>query len=82
MVETGNSSLNETMAYYGNKTRPAAHFPCNVELLLKISNDSKTSNYKSVIENWILNVPAGYWSNWAVSVCLSEITVCHTLSNR
>jgi hypothetical protein len=76
MVETGNSSLNDIMAYYGNKTRPGAHFPCNVDLLSKIRNDSKAGSYKSVIENWILNVPAGHWSNWAVSVFLSEITVC------
>ena len=82
MVETGNSNLNDTMAYYGNTTRPGAHFPCNVDLLLKINNNSNASNYKSVIENWILNVPAGHWSNWAVSVCLRKITVCRTLLNR
>jgi hypothetical protein len=82
MVETGNSNLNDTMAYYGNKTRPGAHFPCNVGLLSKIRNDSKASSYKSVIENWISNVPAGDWSNWEVSVCQSEITVCRTLSRH
>jgi hypothetical protein len=82
MVEVGNSNLNDTMAYYGNKTRPGAHFPCNVDLLLKIRNDSKASSYKSVIENWISNVPAGRWSNWAVSVCHRETTVCLTLSSH
>ena len=82
MVEIGNSNLNETMAYYGNETRPGAHFPCNVELLSKIRNGSNVSSYKSVIENWISNVPAGHWSNWAVSASHSEITVCLTLSNH
>jgi len=71
MVEIGHSSLNETMAYYGNNTRPGAHFPCNVDLILEISNASKASSYKSVIEKWTLNVPAGHWSNWVVSVSVS-----------
>jgi hypothetical protein len=80
MVEIGYDNLNDTIAYYGNKTRPGAHFPLNVELLFKIRNDTKASSYKSVIDNWILSVPSGHWSNWVVSVCLCEVTVCLTLS--
>jgi hypothetical protein len=75
MVQIGKSNLNDTMAYYGNKTRPGAHFPCNVDLISKIRNDSKASNYKSVIENWVLNVSAGNWISWKVSVCHNGITV-------
>jgi hypothetical protein len=75
MVEVGKSNLNDTLAYYGNKTRPGAHFPCNVDLISKIRNDSNASSYKAVIDNWTQNVSAGLWSNWAVSVCHNGITV-------
>jgi hypothetical protein len=80
MVEVGSGSLNDKIAYYGNETRPGAHFPCNAELVSKIKNDTKASSYKDVIENWLLTVPSGHWSNWMVSVCLCEVSLYHKLS--
>jgi hypothetical protein len=75
MVEIGHGTLNETMAYYGNMTQPGAHFPCNVDLLLKMNNNSNTNDIKSAIENWLSFLPSGQWSSWVVSAYLCEETV-------
>jgi hypothetical protein len=75
MVEIGHGTLNETMAYYGNMTRPGAHFPCNVDLLLKIKNSSNAKDIKSAIESWLSFLPSRQWSSWVVSAYLCKIMV-------
>jgi len=76
MVEVTHGTLDEKMAYYGNATRPGAHFPLNFELHSRIKNGSNANNFKDAIEIWMSHTPSRQWNNWVVSAYVCESVIC------
>ncbi|XP_075235441.1 maltase 2-like [Lycorma delicatula] len=63
MLSEAYSSIEYTMEYYGNKTRPGAQSPFNF-MLLGPTVESNSSVYKYIINMWYDNMPEGHWANW------------------
>lgn len=57
------ANISMTMKYY----EYGAHFPFNFGLISETNRDSKAVDFKTVIDRWMLNMPAGATANWVVS---------------
>ena len=58
------ANMSRTMDYY----RHGAHFPFNFGLITSVNRDSGAQDFKRVVDDWFLNLPAGATSNWVVSM--------------
>ena len=54
------ANMSQTMKYY----EAGAHFPFNFGLITEMNNDSKASDYKRMIDDWISNMPPRCTANW------------------
>lgn len=57
------ASLPAVMKYY----RYGADLPFNFALIMQVDKNSKASDFKKVIDQWMSNMPAGGTANWVVS---------------
>lgn len=60
------SPFNKTMAYYGNKTSPGAHFPFNFMFIVDFDQQSDASKVYNIIKAWMTSMPENEWANWVV----------------
>ncbi|XP_070502896.1 maltase A1-like [Chironomus tepperi] len=65
MLESG-ARIDLNMIYYGNATIPGAHFPFNFELIKNTNINSTAADYKSAVDLWLDNMPAGHIANWVL----------------
>lgn len=64
------ASIEDTIRYYADEQgNPRAHFPFNFILIERLSEYSDAPAFKTEIDNWMSQVPAGSTSNWVVSEC-------------
>lgn len=61
------TTLENTIRYYGNATKPMAQIPFNFQLLTRLSYASNASTFETVINSWMNNMPSNQWANWVVS---------------
>src|SRR5690349_20300642 len=64
------ASIEDTIRYYTNENgKPRAHFPFNFILIERLNENSDAHTFKTQIDIWMSEVPAGATSNWVVSAC-------------
>lgn len=66
MVEATIPNLDELFLYYGNESRPIAHFPFNFEFINRIKAGFNGSNILEVVDEWFEKMPEGATANWLV----------------
>jgi len=54
-----------TKRFYGNETKPGAHFPLTVCFIL--SNHLSAKQYVDMLTELLSNLPTGAWLSWIVS---------------
>ena len=64
MVET--ISEGDIMAYYGNASRPIAHFPFNFKLLF-VKPEMNASEVLNLVNYWYRHLPENDWATFLVS---------------
>lgn len=57
------ANISMTMKYY----RYGAHYPFNFGLITNVGKDSKSADFKNLIDTWMTNMPDGAIANWVVS---------------
>lgn len=57
-------TMEDSVRYYGNSTHSGAHFPINIWLGFLAHRPAK--HYVYVLTRWLLELPPGAWSSWAV----------------
>lgn len=62
------TSLNNTLRFYGTSTRNGSHIPFNFELISYTNGNSKASDYKIHIDEWLSKKPANKVANWVVCI--------------
>lgn len=67
-----NSTIQKTVAYYGNETFPLAHVPFNFKLF-HLNRDSNANDFINMHKFWLDNMPKakGMVANWIVSSSIS-----------
>lgn len=68
MITEAYASIQNTMKYYGNETKPGAHAPFNFGLINELSKKSTAANFNDAIHNWLDNMPRGKQANWVVNI--------------
>lgn len=67
MITEAYTSIENTMKYYGDETKPGAHFSFNFGLITNLNDSSKAAAFNDTINEWLSNMPNGKWANWVVS---------------
>lgn len=57
------ANMTMTMKYY----QYGAHFPFNFGMITDTNRDSTAADFKTLIDRWMQNMPAGATANWVVS---------------
>lgn len=70
MITESYTSIENTMRYYGNKTRSGAHLPFNFGLICNLNDRSKAAAFNDTVYNWLENMPEGKRANWVVNIAL------------
>lgn len=65
------ANISKSMDYY----KAGAQFPFNFGFISDLSNDTTAEELKSLIDNWIDNMPKGSTANWVVSIKITVIAV-------
>jgi hypothetical protein len=60
MIEAPLKDIKDLMKYYGNETRPIAHFPFNF-LLLDVSSQMNGKEILDLVNTWSEHLPPGQW---------------------
>lgn len=71
MIVEAYTTLENTMKYYGNKTKPGAHMPFNF-ILTNLNDQSKAVDFNDSVLKWLDNMPEGKWANWVVSCIVKK----------
>ncbi|XP_062551537.1 maltase 2-like [Armigeres subalbatus] len=66
MMTEAYADLDQTMLWYGNGSRNGSHFPFNFAMINKLSESSNAADFKTVIDEWLDNMPAGANANWVL----------------
>uniref|UniRef100_A0A182TBL7 alpha-glucosidase n=1 Tax=Anopheles maculatus TaxID=74869 RepID=A0A182TBL7_9DIPT len=53
------------MVYQCNN-RQGSHMPFNFQLIMRLDNNSKASDFKTVIDSWLDIIPSGHTPNWVL----------------
>lgn len=71
------ASIENTIRYYTDEQgNPRAHFPFNFILIERLNEDSDALAFKTEIDSWMSQVPAGSTSNWVVSEPYRSCSAC------
>lgn len=64
------TSRENIMTWYQNKngSRKGSHIPFNFIFIMELTAESKPSDFKKSIDDWIRAVPAGQNPNWVVCI--------------
>lgn len=60
------ANLQETMLWYGDGKRNGSHFPFNFAMINRLSSSSNAADFKSVVDEWLVNMPKGAQANWVL----------------
>jgi len=65
MVEATIPTLEGLFEYYGNASRPIAHFPFNFEFI-NMKKEFNAQDIFDIVHEWFTKMPEGSWANWLV----------------
>ncbi|XP_065088378.1 alpha-glucosidase-like [Ochlerotatus camptorhynchus] len=66
MMTEAYADLEHTMRWYGDGKRNGSHFPFNFAMINGLSSSSNAADLKSVVDQWLENMPKGAQANWVL----------------
>lgn len=67
------ADLGTMMRYYGDGKRKGSRIPFNFELLFQVTNQTKASQIKNIVDSWLLKMPSDEYANWVVNKIKSNL---------